>query len=101
MDKKLLLVLDLNGTLVLRSRSGRTVFHRPYLRTFLHYLSVASSDPKISGLSATEVVVWSSAQPHSVEKIVKDVFGPSSSLLAVWDRTYLGLSEEDYSARHS
>ena len=101
MDKRLLLVLDLNGTLVLRSRRGSTIFHRPYLCTFLHYLSVASSDPKISGLSAIEVVVWSSAQPHSVKEIVKSVFGPSSSLLAIWDRTHLGLNKKDYSARHA
>ena len=101
MDKRLLLVLDLNGTIVLRSKAGNTVFHRPYLRTFLQYLSIASRDPKRSGLSATEVVIWSSARPQSVEKIVKDVFGPSSSLLAIWDRTHLGLSEKDYSARHS
>jgi len=91
-------VLDLNGTLVLRSRSGSTVFHRPYLRTFLRYLSVASSDPKISGLSVIDLVVWSSARPHSVEKMVKEIFGPSSSLLAIWDRTHLGLSEEEYCA---
>ncbi|SRR5258706_5612047 len=101
MDKRLLLVLDLNGTIVLRSNSGSTVFYRPYLRTFLHYLSVASRDPKISSLSATEVAIWSSAQPRSVEKIVKDVFGPSSLLLAIWDRTHLGLSKKDFSARHS
>lgn len=101
MGKRLLLVLDLNGTIVLRSNSGSTVFFRPYLRAFLHYLSVASRDPKISGLSAIEVVIWSSAQPQSVEKVVKDVFNPSSLLLAIWDRTHLGLSEEDYSARHS
>jgi len=100
MDKKLL-VLDLNGTLVLRSRSGSTVSYRPYLRTLLHYLSVVSRDPKISGLSATEVIVWSSARPHSVEKMVKDIFGPSSFLLATWDRTHLGLSEVDYGGRYS
>lgn len=91
-------MLDLNGTLVLRSRSGRTTFHRPYLRTLLHYLSLASSDPTISPI---EVVVWSSARPHSVEKMVNDVFGSSSSLLATWDRTHLGLTLEDYSAHRS
>ena len=96
MNKRLLLVLDLNGTLVLRSRSGRTVFHRPYLRTFLHYLAVASSDPEISGLSAIDLVVWSSARPHSVEMMVKDIFGPPLSLLAIWDRTHLGLSQKEY-----
>ena len=46
MDRRLLLVLDLNGTPVLCSRRGSTVFHRPYPRTFLRYLSVASSEPK-------------------------------------------------------
>jgi len=101
MHKTLLLVLDLNGTLVLRSRSGNTVFHRPYLSTLLHYLSATSRDPTISGLSAIEVVVWSSARPHSVEKMVKDVFGPSSSLLAIWDRTHLGLSKQEYGTHRS
>ena len=98
MNKRLLLVLDLNGTLLLRSRSGRTVFHRPYLRTFLDYLSVASSGPQGSGLSAIDLVVWSSARPHSVEKMVNDIFGTSSSLLAIWNRTHLGLGDREYSA---
>jgi len=42
-------------------------------------------------------MVWSSAQPHSVDDMVDKVFGASKSeLKAVWNRKSLGLSEAEY-----
>ncbi|KAI5981509.1 hypothetical protein EDC04DRAFT_2916490 [Pisolithus marmoratus] len=95
-----LLVLDLNGTLLLRghrSRFGstvgrlRTVYPRPYIPAFREYLFTPKTRQWL------DTMVWSSAQPHSVQDMVHCVFGPDSDdLVAVWDRTSLGLSSVEY-----
>lgn len=42
-------------------------------------------------------MVWSSAQPHSVDDMVDKVFGVTKNeLKAVWNRKSLGLSEAEY-----
>ncbi|KAF9231376.1 hypothetical protein BU15DRAFT_68384 [Melanogaster broomeanus] len=44
-----------------------------------------------------DTMVWSSAQPHSVEDMVNKVFGSyQDDLRAVWSRRSLGLSVEEY-----
>ncbi|KAI1789868.1 hypothetical protein LXA43DRAFT_544032 [Ganoderma leucocontextum] len=111
-----LLVLDLNGTLLHRSphvfrpknraaveedrkrdRHGnflprlRPVHPRPYMPAFRNYLFHARTRAWL------DVMVWSSAQPHSVGDMVDKCFGEhKDNLLAVWARDTLGLSTEHY-----
>ena len=94
-----LLVLDLNGTLLIRSARSRTasglqlrpVQPRPYMQSFRQYLFCLETKAWL------DTMVWSSAQPHSVDDMVNKVFGTTKSeLKAVWNRKSLGLSEDDY-----
>jgi hypothetical protein len=121
-----LLVLDLNGTLVYRSphrsarerlfgrgsatggwadddvyaqfdpsqpRPLRVVHPRPYLSSFRQYLF----HPKTRRWLDT--MVWSSAQPHSVNDMVGRCFGnEKDGLVAIWARDKLGLGIADYGA---
>lgn len=44
-----------------------------------------------------DVMVWSSAQPHSVADMVHRCFAEDKEkLVAIWARDTLGLSKEDY-----
>ena len=120
-----LLVLDLNGTLLLRSayrrarpsysyvsQSGdshpfstdpksafvpypvpalRTIYPRPYIPSFCAYIFHPAT------LQWLDTMVWSSAQPHSVNDMVDKCFGPyKESLKAIWARDTLGLSSDEY-----
>ncbi|KAF8452249.1 hypothetical protein L210DRAFT_3383593 [Boletus edulis BED1] len=94
-----LLVLDLNGTLLIRSPRSRTtsgpqlrpVQPRPYMQSFRQYLFCLPTKAWL------DTMVWSSAQPHSVDDMVDKVFGTTKGeLKAVWNRKSLGLSEADY-----
>ncbi|KAI0338112.1 hypothetical protein BDW22DRAFT_1303235, partial [Trametopsis cervina] len=108
-----LLILDLNGTLVHRSAPGgrrnrneppppadkhgrpqprlRAVHPRPYMPAFRSYLFAPETK------SWLDVMIWSSAQPHSVADMASRCFGTQTEdLLAVWARDTLGLSEEHY-----
>lgn len=94
-----LLVLDLNGTLLIRSPRSRTssgprlrpVQPRPYMQSFRQYLFCLETKAWL------DTMVWSSAQPHSVDDMVNKVFGATKGeLKAVWNRKSLGLSEADY-----
>ncbi|KAF8556639.1 hypothetical protein OG21DRAFT_1408592 [Imleria badia] len=94
-----LLVLDLNGTLLIRSARSRTtsgpqlrpVQPRPYMQSFRQYLFCPETKAWL------DTMVWSSAQPHSVDDMVDKVFGiTKGELKAVWNRKSLGLSGEDY-----
>ena len=102
-----LLVLDLNGTLLLRSprppRSARgqphlgpaprRVMPRPYLSSLRAYFF---APPTRAWL---DVMVWSSAQPHSVNDMILHTFGNDrAKLIAVWARDTLGLAEDHYCA---
>ena len=120
-----LLVLDLNGTLLLRSaHSGRrahppppshsrfgdsadshpssskrpysalrTVYPRPYLPSFCAYIFHPTTRQWL------DTMVWSSAQPHSVNDMVDKCFGAyKEALRAVWARNTLGLSGDEYCA---
>lgn len=106
-----LLVLDLNGTLLHRSpRSGknapryptpgqegfqprlRSVHPRPYLPSFKSYLFHPSTKEWL------DVMVWSSAQPHSVNDMVNKCFHDEKRhFVAVWARDTLGLPQHLYS----
>lgn len=99
-----LLVLDLNGTLLLRSKHRRhqalsepspvkfrAVHRRPYMDTFQRYLF------HIRTREWLDAMVWSSAQPHSVSDMVRHCFPESKdSLLAIWARDTLGLDDAAY-----
>jgi hypothetical protein len=80
-----LLILDLNGTLVSRVNRNKSMYVRPYSQVFFDYI-----------FDNFKVMLWSSAQPHSV-KNMSFMFGDKQEkFLAVWDRKSFGLSETDY-----
>lgn len=104
-----LLVLDLNGTLVLRPKRGkgkggdkagplvtriRPIHPRPYIPTFREYLS----HPKT--MSWLDTMVWSSAQPPGVKSMVEKCFYTTSDgsrcLKGLWARDMFGLEPEAY-----
>ena len=107
-----LLVLDLNGTLLHRSphasKSGqrypiipgqegfqprlRPVHPRPYMPSFKSYIFHPSTKEWL------DVMVWSSAQPHSVRDMVNKCFHDEKDhFVAVWARDTLGLPQHLYS----
>ncbi|KAF9256600.1 hypothetical protein L218DRAFT_966242 [Marasmius fiardii PR-910] len=105
-----LLVLDLNGTLLLRPKRGkgkggrdkagdlrtriRPIHPRPYIPTFREYLSHAKT------MSWLDTMVWSSAQPPGVKSMVEKCFYPtpegSRCLKGLWARDMFGLEPEAY-----
>ncbi|KAJ3558242.1 hypothetical protein NM688_g1038 [Phlebia brevispora] len=114
-EERKLLILDLNGTLVHRapytrpkSRHDplptdefgralprlRPVHPRPYMAAFRQYLF----SPDTQGW--LDVMIWSSAQPHSVTDMADKAFGEDKAkLVAVWARDTLGLSSDQYSRK--
>lgn len=80
--KKLLIVLDLNGTLLVRSNRGSKYTPRPFVQKFLVYC-----------LENHLLVVWSSARPHNVSPMVAQLFTPEqhAKLVKVWSRDHLRL----------
>lgn len=88
--QRLLLVLDLNGTLLYRTH-GASMYHpRPFLPEFLAYC-----------LTNHSLLVWSSATPPNVSAICAKLFHPCdrSTLLGEWARDTLGLTSEQYASR--
>jgi hypothetical protein len=108
-----LLILDLNGTLLHRSPhvpKGRVkkpeehvvpqnpplprlrpVHPRPYMPSFRSYVFHPQTKAWL------DVMIWSSAQPHSVTDMVHKCFGDQKDqLAAVWARDTLGLATEHY-----
>ncbi|CAG8633955.1 16120_t:CDS:1 [Funneliformis mosseae] len=82
-----LLVLDLNGTLVFRDYK-KSIEIRPHMEKFLRYIFESNS---------FIVMVWSSAQPYNVRKMVNAAFGHyAERLAAIWTRKEFNLSLEDY-----
>ncbi|EIM80686.1 uncharacterized protein STEHIDRAFT_150391 [Stereum hirsutum FP-91666 SS1] len=101
-----LLILDLNGTLVLRSTrphgkttydsrqraAPRSVYPRPYMGAFREWMFHEKNREWL------DVMVWSSAQPHSVDDMVQKAFGEDGKelLKAVWARDKMGLGADAY-----
>ncbi|KAF2454478.1 NLI interacting factor-like phosphatase-domain-containing protein [Lineolata rhizophorae] len=85
----LLLVIDLNGTLVHRPlrNQPKHIIRRPFLAQFLAHL-----------LASFHVMIWSSARPENVHAMVGQILTPQQreQLAAVWARDTLGLSEHEY-----
>lgn len=110
-----LLILDLNGTLLHRAshvhaprshRPGdgptgptgrplprlRPVHPRPYMPSFRNFLFAPQTKEWL------DAMVWSSAQPYSVDDMVDKTFAETKDhLIAIWARDTLGLSAEQYS----
>lgn len=86
--RPLLVVLDLNGTLVHREQRGGSFFvARPRVREFLRDL-----------LARHKVLVWSSARPTNVRRMCKQLFSRAQrdELVGVWSRDDLRLEKEHY-----
>lgn len=93
--QRLLVVLDLNGTLMFRrkvpggSKSSSPVL-RPGIKKFMDYV-----------FENFEVMVWTSARPDNAELMVNAAFSPKhrEKLLAIWARDTLGLTAMEYNQR--
>lgn len=88
--KKLLVILDLNGTLLVRpnSRGNPKAFKlRPGVTPLLDYL-----------FDNHVVMVYSSARPENVKIIVENLFHPKkrAQLAGIWARDKLDLNAEQY-----
>ena len=80
-----LVILDLNGTMVNRDSSKR-VTRRPHLDAFVRFL-----------LQNFRVMVWSSAQRRTVDKLITEFpAGSRKSLDRIWSREDLRLSSLDF-----
>ena len=88
----LLIVIDLNGTLLYRPNPKRpTKFHmRPHAHTFLKYC-----------VDKFKVVIWSSARPENVSAMCTTILSPDvrSKVVAVWARDTFGLTKSDFDLR--
>lgn len=87
--KNQLLILDLNGTLVSRNKKNKSMYVRPYSKEFFDY-----------AFENFTVMLWSSAQPHSV-KYMSRAFGTKNleKVSLIWDRTRFGLSKIDFNRK--
>lgn len=88
--KKLLVILDLNGTLLVRPdgrKNPRAFKLRPGVTQLLDYL-----------FANHVVMVYSSARPENVSIIVEKLFHPKqrAQLAAIWARDKLDLNKEQY-----
>ncbi|KAG6840127.1 hypothetical protein C0991_008685 [Blastosporella zonata] len=106
-DKKIdtsrkLLILDLNGVLLKRrplnmgvgNRGKRIIWPRPYVQTFRSYLFHEDTRDWL------DTMVWSSAKPDNVAKMVDACFRETKlMLLEVWARDKMGLSHEAYNTK--
>lgn len=88
--QRLLLVLDLNGTLLYRPRASQKYMPRPCLAKFLKYAFANHS-----------LLVWSSARPHNVRGVCTRLFSQDQRemLLGEWGRDTLGLTSAQYKER--
>ncbi|KAK3633333.1 hypothetical protein LTR56_015901 [Elasticomyces elasticus] len=88
--RPLLVILDLNGTLLYRKNRKTSFTARPHVSEFLWYL-----------MNNHKVMIWSSAREHTVQTIIEQIFRPEhlAQLVAVWARDKLRLSPEQYKSR--
>ncbi|KAL8928006.1 MAG: hypothetical protein Q9208_002081 [Pyrenodesmia sp. 3 TL-2023] len=86
----LLVVLDLNGTLLYRPVGSSHHRPRPSLQLFLTHC-----------LANYSLLIWSSATPHNVTTICSRIFTPVERklLLGEWARDTLGLTSQQYAAK--
>ena len=90
--RKILVVIDLNGTLLYRpNRKNPSHFiERPHARRFLSYC-----------IETFTVAIWSSAKPDNVRKMCAQLMTPEQhqKVVAIWGRDKFGLSSSDYNLR--
>ena len=88
--QRLLIVLDLNGTVLYREVGSTTYKPRPFVMQFLNYC-----------LENHVILIWSSAKPHNVDSVCKKLFTPKQheKLLGVWARDTLGLTPLQYNTK--
>ncbi|KAK3080557.1 hypothetical protein LTS18_000277 [Coniosporium uncinatum] len=90
--RSLLIILDLNGTILHRPDRKRNVKFeaRPHCKEFLDYL-----------LRNHRLMIWSSARPENVSGMCDQLFTPEQRrlLVAEWGRNTLGLSRQQYEAK--
>jgi len=88
--QRLLLVLDLNGTLLFRHRAASSYRPRASLEPFLKYCFTHHS-----------VLIWSSATPTNVTGVCAQLFTPPQrrQLLGEWARDTLDLNSEEYCSK--
>ncbi|RKF83891.1 putative FCP1 homology domain-containing protein [Golovinomyces cichoracearum] len=92
----LLVVLDLNGTLLYRSHgqsnapNAPLIISRPYSYEFLQQCT-----------EEFRVVIWSSARPANVRKMCHLILPPEirKKIVTIWARDKFDLSDEDYNLR--
>ena len=84
--RPLLVILDLNGTLLYRKNKGSNFQGRPFVNEFLQYL-----------MKFHQVMIWSSARPYNVTAITSKLTQQDKDkLIAVWSRDDLRLSKYAY-----
>ncbi|RYO79359.1 hypothetical protein DL766_008219 [Monosporascus sp. MC13-8B] len=90
--RKILVVIDLNGTLVYRPnrKNPSSFIERPHARRFLSYC-----------VETFVVAIWSSAKPDNVRKMCDQLMTPEQQkkVVAIWGRDKFGLSQSDYKQR--
>lgn len=88
--RPLLVVLDLNGTLLHRKNRGASFLGRPKLHEFLHYL-----------FATHDVMIWSSARRHNVAAMCQNLLSQAQlqALVAQWSREDLRLSPWAYNEK--
>jgi hypothetical protein len=86
--KRLLVVLDLNGTILKRAKNSQNIIERAELRNFINYL-----------LQEHHVLIWSSALPKNVEEMCRKFLSPAQirKLVGIWGRDTFNLTGEEYS----
>ncbi|KAK4191391.1 HAD-like domain-containing protein, partial [Podospora australis] len=88
--RPLLVVIDLNGTLLFRpgKKDNHSFIERPHARKFIKYC-----------INTFHVVIWSSAQPGNVQKMCAQLLDQddhAKRVVAAWGRDKFGLSPSDY-----
>ncbi|KAI9762359.1 MAG: putative tRNA threonylcarbamoyladenosine biosynthesis protein kae1 [Chaenotheca gracillima] len=90
--QSLLLVIDLNGTLLFRRRANRSGQFSPRLDmdAFVRFI-----------LSKFSVMVWSSAKPVNVDAMCRQIFNADQRKLVIaeWARDKLGLNSWQYNQK--
>ena len=89
--RPLLIVMDLNGTIVHRTGRHRIVtVHRAGLQPFLKHM-----------MQKYTVMIWSSAQAESVKKMCDSIMSHpvQAGLVAIWSRDKFGLTSAQFSQK--
>ncbi|KAF2672456.1 HAD-like protein, partial [Microthyrium microscopicum] len=87
--QRLLIVMDLNGTLLERTNFKSNFVPRQNLSSFLAYLLVHHN-----------IMIWSSSKPENVKNMVNQLFpGTQNQLVGVWSRDHLRLTPAQYNSK--